>query len=462
MNRKSFTLENTNNLYDNRQIKSMQCTATIDTDSLTVLIGHTITLTAKVDPPGIYNVNFNAFGSPINLAPIPTDIDGNATFPFDMTGVPVVYDLTVEVISPSVCTSSPLTIASVNNPCTGVTIDSISSNTITIGDIASITATATVSDQSIIEFVDSGSGKRFGSCTTSPSTGQCTVSIDTTGSPPGTYSVVAKVGNGPILEQCTSAPIDVTLQEAPGKIVVFSIPPGATILYDAIDIDLKSSAIISNITPGVDHTIELTLSGYTSYAYSHPINLSPGGTALIIAILSPLITPPLTGELHITSNPDGAEFGLYTGESDTTPATLTGLAALVDAYEAGASGYSSAIGSVDIKPGVVTNLHIALQPELAGSGLAIFESIPMEADIYIDDTLTGAKTSYATLLESGHHTYELRLSGYTSAKGDFVVVTGTENPAIISETLQSSGTGAILLLGGIAVGAILLGGSGSS
>lgn len=451
-NRKFFDKYKTTYIPTN-DIKSMQCTVLIDADSLTAIVGQTITLTAKVEPLGIYDVNFNINGSTVNPVPISTDPSGIAILPLDSTGQPSgIYDMTVEVVSPSTCTSSVLKIALTTTPCTGITINNSSPINANIGDIIHASATATIAQPSIIEFAETTLG-RFGSCIADPLTGECTVDMDTIGAPPGTYSVVAKVGNG-TLEQCVSTPVEAILQEAPGKIIAVSIPPGARIWYDGTDTGITTSAIISNVTPGVDHTIEFKLSGYA--VYTDTINIASGETDGEFIVLEPSTFPTETGDLHVTSTPNGVSFGLYTGGTGTAETTLTGIPALVNAYEAGLTGYSSALGSVIIKPGVITDLNIVLQPEIVNSGLAIFETIPMGADIYIDGLLTGAKTSYATFLAPGSHTYELRLEGYPTITGDFVVVTGTDNPAIVSAVLRSESSGIIMLAGVAVLGMMVL------
>ncbi len=262
----------------------------------------------------------------------------------------------------------------------------------------------------------------------------------------GTFDVVTGADNPAIV----SAQLQMY-----GKMIVFSIPPGARIFDGIIDTGINSSAIISEVIPG-DHTITLKLSGYEDYTTSSPVTISPGGTETIFAMLIPSI-PPSTGDLYVTSIPDGIPFELYTGESGTTPTTLTGVPALINPYTSiGKPGFNMVIGSVDIKPGETTNLNIILQPDIAGAGLAVFESIPTGADIYIGGVLTGAKTSYATLFEPGTYAYELRLPGYTTAAGNFTVVTGTDNPAIVSVRLQQGGAGAVMLLGVAALGMIAL------
>ena len=453
MNRRFFT----NKTGVDRQIKSMQCTVTIDSNTLTALVGQIVTLTAKVEPLGTYDVNFKASGNLINIIPIPTDpLSGIATLSLDTTSIPPgLYDLTVEVITPPplACVSSPLTVALTTTTCTGITINNPSPIRAYIGDIISASATATITEQSIIEFVDNTTNMRFGSCIISPLTGQCTANIDTTGAPPGTYSTVAKVGNG-LAQQCISTPVDTILQERPGKIVAISIPPGARIYYDGNDIGMNSSAIISDVTPNVDHEVRLTLSGYSDYIES-AINISPGNTGSIFAMMVPTTPPTGVGNLSVTSIPDGVEFGLYTGEIDIAPVTLYDIPAGINAYEAGLTGYNGAMGSVIIKAGETINLNIPLQLSTPDMGIVAIESIPMGSDIYIDELPLNTKTSFMTFMAPGSHTYKLRLSGYQDKSGSFTVVTGYDVPAIVSEVLQPvSGAGTAMLFGIVGIAAL--------
>ena len=53
-------------------------------------------------------------------------------------------------------------------------------------------------------------------CTIDPSVGTCTVGVDTSGAPPGTYHMIVRITNS--LQQCDSPPIDVTLQLLPEDI----------------------------------------------------------------------------------------------------------------------------------------------------------------------------------------------------------------------------------------------------
>ena len=447
----------------NNQIKSMQCTSvSLDANSLTTLIGGTITLTARVEPPGVYDVNFNIGGSPINLAPITTDPSGMTTLPFDTTGkTQGTHILTVDVVALPTCTSSPLTIALVTTPCTGIIINNTNPIEATIGDVITASATATITEPVIIEFVETTMG-RFGSCVANPPIGNCIVDMNTTGATPGTYSVVAKVGND-TLQQCISTPVEVILTEAPGKIVVFAIPPGARIWYDGDNTGMNSSAIISNVAPGI-HTVGLTLSGYTDYT-TPPFTISPGGTNVVSVVMSPTVPPTGTGSLNVTSTPGVVEFfiisptGEIANEMTPTPIPIPDIPAGIYVYNAGMPGSSEAAGSLTIEAGKTTNLHIYLPPDDPTNGRVGIESIPMGADIYINGLPINAKTSYTTMMVPGVYQYELRLSGYIPVSGEFTVVTGENNPAIVSvqlQQLQQEGAGVAMLAGVAVLGMMML------
>jgi len=75
-------------------------------------------------------------------------------------------------------------------------------------------------------------------------------------------------------------------------------------------------------------------------------------------MLQPSTPPSDTGDLHVTSVPDGISFELYSGESGTTETTLTGVPALIEPYMSSEPGYSQVIGSVTVQPNTITDLNI--------------------------------------------------------------------------------------------------------
>lgn len=244
-----------------------------------------------------------------------------------------------------------------------------------------------------------------------------------------------------------------------GNLVVISIPPGARIYIDDIPTDIYSSSIVADISTG-PHSIKLSLPGYTDYI--DDTTISDGETGMFLAIMEPVTPPTGTGTLDVTSTPTGVEFGLYKGltGSEMAPVIIYDMPAGINAYEAdNVIDYGMALGSFVIEDGKTTNLHIPLFPETTEMGFVAIETIPMGAQIFIDGVDIGAHTSYMTIIESGTHTYELRLPGYQIAKGEFIVVTsinGFGAPAIVSVTLEKESIGAIMLIGAAAVGMMLL------
>lgn len=245
-----------------------------------------------------------------------------------------------------------------------------------------------------------------------------------------------------------------------GNLAVISIPPGARIYIDNIPTDTYSSSIVANISTGV-HSIKLSLPGYIDYI--DDTTISDGETGMFLAIMEPVTPPTGTGTLDVTSAPTGVEFGLYRGliGTETAPVSISDIPAGINAYEAdNVVDYGMSLGSFVIEDGKTTNLHIPLFPEATEMGFVAIETIPIGAQIFIDGVDIGARTSYMTIIESGIHTYELRLPGYQTVKGEFTVVTsinGFGMPTIISVTLnKESSIGAIVLIGTAAIGMMLL------
>lgn len=238
------------------------------------------------------------------------------------------------------------------------------------------------------------------------------------------------------------------LQPTTGTVNVISFPPRAKIYVDDIYSGILSSAMME-LEPGI-HTIKLTLDGYKDFIFD-PISIYTGSIDTIFAIMIAV------GSLSITSDPLGAEFGLYTGESGTTNTIIPNLPVGINAYEAGLEGYTYITGSFVIEKGKITNLHIPLIPYTDDMNSVFIESNPMGAKIIIDNTDIGAYTTFMTQLAPGTHKYRLELKGYKPASGEFTIVTGSEIPAIVSVDLQSeSSAAAALLVGGTAVGMMLL------
>jgi len=96
---------------------------------------------------------------------------------------------------------------------------------------------------------------------------------------------------------------------------VRTVPAGATVLFDGRDTELTTPATITEIAPGVDHSLALSLDGYVTR--SETVNLQPGQTTDLSWDLER--TPLTAGEsiLRITTEPADAvvEFDGETYES---------------------------------------------------------------------------------------------------------------------------------------------------
>ncbi len=85
---------------------------------------------------------------------------------------------------------------------------------------------------------------------------------------------------------------------------VRTVPPGATVLFDGRDTELTTPATITEIQPGVDHSLALSLDGYVTR--SETVNLQAGQTTDLSWDLER--TPLTDGEsiLRIITNPPDA------------------------------------------------------------------------------------------------------------------------------------------------------------
>lgn len=250
-----------------------------------------------------------------------------------------------------------------------------------------------------------------------------------------------------------------------GSIAIMSIPPGARIFIDDNDTRVNSSAIVADIDSTTSHTLKLVLDGY-QYYIDDALIVSDGSIDIYPPILMVPISPPTgTGNLNVTSIPDGVEFRVTTMSTtpeteiiDVAPTTISDIPAGLYKYEAAISGppdYSDTMGTFEIVAGQTTDLNISLTLYDPALTPVLIESIPPGADIYIDGSLLSAKTSFLGNFNEDTHTYELRKLGYQTKTGSFTPV--LDIPNIVSETLQhESGIGTNILIAGVATIGIMM------
>jgi hypothetical protein len=335
--------------------------------------------------------------------------------------------------------------------CTLVTLSS-DKTSVNIGEMVTFTInTEPTTDTYTVELKDQDENL-IGTCITSE--GTCQVIWYTAGSTTvdKSFIITASVVDQP---QCISDVQTVDINIPLGSIAIISIPPGARIYIDNTDIGINSSALITDITPFVTHSIRLTLSGFEDF--TDDIYVSPGITSVTFAILTPLVPPIETGNLSVTSTPNGVSFGTETGHSGIAPQTISDITVGIHGYEAYLDeNYSYAVGTFEIKSGQTTNVHIPLVLMTPDMGYALIETIPLGADIYIDGNSIGTKSSFLATLPAGLHTYELILAGYKTETGNFSVTAGDQTITIISKVLepQAQAGGAGMLFGIVGIAAL--------
>ena len=142
-------------------------------------------------------------------------------------------------------------------------------------------------------------------------------------STPGIYTVVHTAWNtcGTCVGGATHT---VEILEAPGNLDTSSIPPGAKIFVDNVDIGLTTPYTIPNLSPGT-HTIKLTLAGYEDWTGSISI-ISQQTTVLNVTlhIIACTTTTKLVGDTVTLSSTPIQGVAPYTIQFRKSPAQSMG------------------------------------------------------------------------------------------------------------------------------------------
>jgi hypothetical protein len=207
-----------------------------------------------------------------------------------------------------------------------------------------------------------------------------------------------------------------------GSIVVTSSPTGALATIDGGK---------GQITPWTytglqsgPHIVQVFLSGYTSY--SETVEVPPGGTARVNAVLTPLQN---VGSIQVISSPGGADLyidGVYRG---VTATTVGNLIAGDHNMRLRLSGYRDYTETVTVTSGRVTVVKPTLvqntQPE---TGDIQVSSSPAGASIYLDNTFQGITQSTGhielTGIAPGPHQLVLTLDNYQDYSSSVQVMAG--------------------------------------
>jgi len=199
-----------------------------------------------------------------------------------------------------------------------------------------------------------------------------------------------------------------------GRLIIKSIPIGANVILDNIDMGLTPLEL-DDIDEG-KHRLVLSYKGYERYARSTTVTADVTNTIEGELVL-------LTGNLSIISEPPGSEVFVNDEYKGKTPLTLQHLEIGEYFVKLEADGYEDALTKVVVEWDKENILKKILSPKPAS---VAFYSVPDSADVFIDNRSRG-KTSITGLkleLVGGKHKVKMELKGYSPETAEIELVPG--------------------------------------
>jgi len=242
-------------------------------------------------------------------------------------------------------------------------------------------------DGATVSFDDMSSG-----CTIT--SGSCDTEVTTTIMPfrkftvqkPGYQIFTGPVSSWPAKGETVN--LYATLNPVPsnGNIQVISHPSGAIVTIDGGSWQY-TPATFASVSAGVNHNIQITLSGYQPYGTSAYV--AAGQTATVNAYLVATPPQPRTGSLNVVTSPRGADIyvdGNYIAES---PHLVTNLAPGSHTLRLHKAGYDEYLTAVTLNAGQQTPFSFTFTPQQASVGSIEVASTPSGASIYLDGNYVG-------------------------------------------------------------------------
>jgi len=143
-----------------------------------------------------------------------------------------------------------------------------------------------------------------------------------------------------------------------GSLSVNSAPSGAIAYLDNV-FKGTTPLTITGVSAGY-HSVKLTKSGY--YDYLANVYVPPKRTAVLNAILTPIIPINNTGSLFVSSTPSAAPLFVDNVFKGLTPITVSGLSAGSHSVKVSKTGYFDFVTTVSISAGLTTTLSVVLTP----------------------------------------------------------------------------------------------------
>jgi hypothetical protein len=247
---------------------------------------------------------------------------------------------------------------------------------------------------------------------------------------PGTFtSVVPGLHNVRITKpgyQAYSATVEVTAGNTnnifatlnqvtqPGGLSINSNPKGADFYIDSIYMGVTNQ-IVGNLAPG-NHNISLSLAGYELWTGQSAV--VSGQVNTLSVNLVPEVNPP-SGDLRVSSTPEGAAVYLNNNYHGTTPLIgsldISNLNPGIYTITLKKAGYLDYTTQIVITAGTTTQVNGVLSvSQTPGVATAQIVSSPGGADVYINNQYVGITPISFQNVKTGTYTVEIRLPGYNT------------------------------------------------
>jgi len=222
-----------------------------------------------------------------------------------------------------------------------------------------------------------------------------------------------------------NAPIDA------GSLSVFTTPSEAKIFLNEKLMGI-SPLEISTLSTG-KYDLKITLDGCETWQKRIEI---PAGQK--ISINANLTKTTTYGEIFIDSSPEGAVIFVDSQHHGATPKTIRNIPVGVHQISLTLSGYEKFSKNVSIQSGKNVDLKEKLRSlESPPTGLVAIDSVPSNADIYLDSVYQGKTPKILTGISPGTHSIKIKLHGNPDFSTNTIIRQGT-NADIFREFSQSS------------------------
>ncbi len=145
-----------------------------------------------------------------------------------------------------------------------------------------------------------------------------------------------------------------------GWVYVSSSPGGASVTLDGTNYGQtpgSGSLKLNNIVAG-DHTVALTLAGYTPYTTQ--VNVNANTVSEVSALLKPAGSKPGNGELSVSSTPSGANVFVDNNFLGITPLTLKDISAGSHVVTVQLTGYQDYVITTTVNTGATSTVVAGL------------------------------------------------------------------------------------------------------